>query len=350
MTDNEAMPPRRRFSWGALAVLLLLLLLGAGGYGGWRVWHANHDTEDTVAAQETLLIHLSHQLSDTQSQIEDLRGHLGDVTDSQHQSADAIAKLQARGDDADQALARLSADLKGGRVRAQLITVEQLLLLANDRAQLAHDPHGAGLALQLAEDRLGALAEPRLFEVRKAVADERAALQALPQADRPGAALSLSGLIDSADSLPLRQHPEVQAAAAPQEDATPAQPPFGRGWLSRGWDSVREMLSHVFIVHRTDKPVDRLLPPEQEVLVRELLALKLESARAALLLGDTASFRGALDSAIRWLGDYYRPEDPAVSAARAELERLRALELDPPLPDLSRSVGLLRAYIDAMPR
>lgn len=349
MTDNEAMPPRRRFSWGALAVLLLLLLLGAGGYGGWRVWHANHDTEDTVAAQETLLIHLSHQLSDSNSQIEDLRSHLGDLTDSQHQSVDAIAKLQGRGDEVDQALARLSADLKGGRTRAQLITVEQLLLLANDRAQLAHDPHGAGLALQLAEDRLGALAEPRLFEVRKAVADERAALQALPQADRPGAALSLSSLIDRADTLPLRQHPAVQPAAASPPQA-PAEPPFGRGWLSRGWDSVREMLGHVFIVHRTDKPVDRLLPPEQEVLVRELLALKLESARAALLLGDTASFRGALDSAIRWLGDYYRPEDPAVSAARAELERLHGLELDPPLPDLSRSVGLLRAYIDAMPR
>lgn len=349
MTDNDAMPPRRRFSWGALAVLLLLVLLGAGGYGGWRVWHANHDTEDTVAAQENLLVHLSHQLSDTQSQLEELRTHLGDLTDSQRQSADAIARLQGRGDEVDQAIARLSADLKGGRIRAQLVTVEQLLLLANDRAQLAHDARGAALALQLAEDRLGSLAEPRLFEVRKAIADERAALQALPQADRAGAALSLSGLIDRADTLPLRQHPAVQAAAAAPQ-ATPAMPPFGRSWTSRGWDSVREMLGHVFIVHRTDKPVDRLLPPEQEVLVKQLLALKLESARAALLLGDTASFRSALDSAGRWLGDYYRPEDPAVSAARAELERLRTLELDPPLPDLSRSVGLLRAYIDAMPR
>jgi len=53
---------------------------------------------------------------------------------------------------------------------------------------------------------------------------------------------------------------------------------------------------------------------------------------------------------VQWLGDYYRAEDPTVSAARAELERLRGLELDPPLPDLSRSVGLLRAYLDAMPR
>ena len=114
--------------------------------------------------------------------------------------------------------------------------------------------------------------------------------------------------------------------------------------------SLREFFQAVFIVRRTDKPVDRLLPQEQEVLVQQLLALKLESARAALLQNDTATFRSALDSSLQWLADYYLIDDPAVSATRAELQRLRGLELDPPLPDLSRSVGLLRAYLDAMPR
>jgi uroporphyrin-3 C-methyltransferase len=212
--------------------------------------------------------------------------------------------------------------------------------------QLAHDAPGAGAALQLAEQRLSALAEPRLFEIRKAVADERAALLAVPVADRASAALNLSGLIARADNLPLRQHPLLKEPPA----ATAAPQNFQDGWAARGWASLRELFAHVFIVQRTDKPVDRLLPPEQEMLVKQLLALKLESARAALLLGDTASFRSALESATQWLGDYYRPEDPTVSAARAELERLHGLDLDPPLPDLSRSVGLLRAYLDAMPR
>ena len=349
MTDNEVqVPPQRRSFGGLLAVLLLLLALAGGaGYGGWRVWHANHETEDTVAAQEALIIRLSRQLSEAQSGIEQLRDRQSDLTDALHQNADDVAKLQSHDQDLDQAMQHLSADLKGGRVRAQLIGVEQLLLLANDRAQLAHDARGAVAALQLADERLSALAEPRLFEVRKAIADERAALQALPLADRGSAALSLSGLIGRAASLPLRDHPQA-AAPAGESAATPGS--FSPSWGARGWASLRELLSAVFIVHRTDKPVDRLLPPEQEALVKQLLALKLESARSALLLGDTASFRSALDGATQWLGDYYRAEDPAVSAARAELERLRGLELDPPLPDLSRSVGLLRAYLDAMPR
>ncbi|MDB5974472.1 MAG: hypothetical protein JWR07_1232 [Nevskia sp.] len=349
MTDNEVLvPPPRRSYWGVVFLLLLVLLaLAAAGYGGWRVWHANHETEDTVAAQEALLIRMSHQLSDAQSSIEQLRERQSDLTDALHQNTDDVAKLQSHNEDVEQTLAHLSADIKGGRTRAQLIAVEQLLLLANDRAQLAHDARGAIGALQQAEERLSALAEPRLFEVRKAVADERAALLAVPLADRGAAALNLSGLITRADALPLREHP----AAAKAATTLPESPrSFSPGWSGGFWASLHEVFSQIFIVHRTDKPVDRLLPPEQEALVKQLLALKLESARAALLLGDTASFRSALDSAVQWLGDYYRAEDPMVSAARAELERLRGLELDPPLPDLSRSVGLLRAYLDAMPR
>lgn len=349
MTDNEVqVPPPRRSSRGLLAVLLLLLLaLAGGGYGGWRVWHANHETEGTVAAQEALLIRMSHQLSEAQASIEQLRERQSDLTDALHQNADDVAKLQSHDADLEQSLQHLSADLKGGRTRAQLIAVEQLLLLANDRAQLAHDGRGAVAALQLAEERLSALAEPRLFEVRKAVADERAALLALPLADRGSAALSLAGLIGRTDAFPLRDHPQARPAAG-----EPAEAPrsFDESWSARGWASLRQLWREVFILHRTDKPVDRLLPPEQDALVRQLLALKLESARAALLMGDTASYRSALDGAVQWLGDYYRAEDPAVSAARAELERLRGLELDPPLPDLGRSVGLLRAYLDAMPR
>jgi uncharacterized protein HemX len=347
MSEPQVSPPPPRRSWGLAAFLLILLLIGAAGLAGWRIWHSSHDAEENLAAQELLLLRLEHQISGAQSDIQQLHESQSDLLGGLHQSTEDVARLQNRADESEQVVARLSADVKGGRTRAQLLGIEQLLLMANDRVQLAHDARGAAAALQLAEERLSALAEPRLFEIRKAVAEERAALLAVPMADRPSAALNLSGLITRADSLPLRQHPVVKTAA----DAPPPAPQsFEQGWGARGWSSFKQMLAAVFTVQRTDKPVDRLLPAEQENLVKQLLALKLESARAALLLGDTASFRSALESATQWLGDYYRPEDPTVSAARAELERLHGLELDPPLPDLSRGLGLLRAYLDAMPR
>jgi uncharacterized protein HemX len=344
MTDNNLPEPAPRRSSRFVLAVLLLAVAGAAGYGAWRIWRAGHETEGAVAAQEALLIRLSHQLGDAQAEVEQLRERDSDLVEALHHNTDDIAKLQSRGDDVEQTVSRLSADLHGGRTRAQLAAVEQLLLLANDRALLAHDARGAATALQLADERLAALAEPRLFEVRKAVAEERTALLALPAADRSSAALSLAGLIDRADSLPLRGRPSAEPEAMPTTHGSAGGAP------ARGWSSLGEVLRTVFIVQRTDRPVDRLLPPEQQGLVTQLLALKLESARAAALLGDTAAFRSAVDSAGRWLGDYYRPEDPMVGAARAELQRLHGLELDPPLPDLSRSVELLRAYLDAAPR
>ena len=73
----------------------------------------------------------------------------------------------------------------------------------------------------------------------------------------------------------------------------------GGGVWARGMASLREVLGAVFTVRRTDKPVDRLLPPEQETLVGQLLLLKLETARAALLTMKPQDFQASNDTMIK---------------------------------------------------
>ena len=349
MTEYEVSAPEpvRRSARGALLFLLLVMLLAAAGFAGWTAWQLRQETANALAADDTLVKRLGKEVADLRGTVDQLRANESELAGGQRRDSEELAKLAGRSDADQQSLSQLLADFKGGRTRALLIEVEQLLLLANERAQLAHDPRGAGAALALADERLGVLADPRLLDVRKAIADERAALQPVPQADRAGAALELGKLIESAHGLPLRDRPRAAPAAG---NAGAAPPATDSGWWSRGMRSLREVLSAVFIVRRTDKPVDRLLPPEQEALVGQLLALKLEAARAALLLGDTQALRGALDAADQWLGDYYRADDPAVEAARGTLATLHRLELDPVLPDVSRSLVLLRAFIDAQPQ
>jgi len=116
-------------------------------------------------------------------------------------------------------------------------------------------------------------------------------------------------------------------------------------WYQRLWASVRTALSNLFTVRRDDGPSPRLLSAEQEALVVQVLALKLEGARVALLRNDTVSFRDLIESSSNWLDAYFRDDDPGVVAAKAELLRLRPLELNPPLPDISRSLNLLRAFL-----
>lgn len=350
MTEYEApVPPRpRRSPWPLVFLLLFLATAAALAYCARLAWQLRSQTVEVVAAQETLLRRLQGQVGDAHAEIQQLRDQLTETRETAKHTIDDVAVLQGRAGESEAAIARVDAALQGGRGRAQLIAVEQLLLIANERAQLAHDARGALDALNLAQERLGALAEPRLFAIREALAQERTAVQAVPQVDREAAALSLSGLIRQVPALPLRsrspQH-RVAAEAEPDHGVEPEQ-----GWFARGWGNLRRMLGAVFVVRRTDKPVDRLLPVEQEGLVGQLLLLKLETARAALLASNTEALRGAVNDAQLFLADYYRAEDPAVLAMRAELDRLRLLELAPKLPDLSRSLGLLRAYLDAAAR
>jgi uncharacterized protein HemX len=352
MTEYEApiRAPRRRWRLRALVSLLLLIVLGAlagAGWYGWQQWRQRADVDEIIATQDSLLRRLSHQLADQQGELQQQRERIADLGESQHQLADGLAAEQSRSSDLDHALAQLGAAVQGGRNRAQAIAVEQLLLIANDRLQLEHDAQGAAAALQLAQDRLATLAEPKLFEVRKAIADEHTALLALPKVDRPALALALSSLIDSAASLPLRTRPPLPAAAA-SEGVAPV--PGGAGFWARGWASLKQVLAALFVVRRTDQPVQPLLPEDQQALVVDLFDLKLESARLALLRDQTAVFRSAIASAQKLLDQDFRSEDAAVVAARAQLEAMKPLELEPLLPDITRSLGLLRAYLDAMPR
>ena len=338
-----------RVLWLWILILAVLAMLGGGAYAGWQFWQQRQATEDTVAAQDTLLRRLSRQLGDVSAELQQLRQRQSDLAESARRNTDVVGALQGRADDADATLARINAVIQGGRGRAQLLAVEQLMLIANERTRLAHDVAGAMEALALAQDRLGSLAEPKLFPIREALDEERSRLEALPRLDLEASALTLSGLIRRVRDLPLRSRAPTHGAvvdAEPTRDITPE----ASGFWARGMASLREMLGAVFTVRRTDKPVDRLLAPEQEALVGQLLLLKLETARAALLNRDTATMRAAIEDAESFLDDYYRSDDPAVLGARAELDRLLNVDLNPQLPELDRSLGLLRAYLDATPR
>ncbi len=349
-TPSYGAPARPRSTFRLLVVLILLVLLAGAGVSGWMLWKQRSEAEATLEGQQTLLVRLSRQVGDTQAELEAVRNRQNDLVESQRRAVETLAQMQERADETSQTLGRLDAAVQGGRSRAQLIAVEQLLLIASDRAQLAHDPRGAAAALDLAQNRLGTLADPKLIEVRKAVSEERAALLALPQADTEGAAVALNTLIARAADLPQRSR-------APHHLASTGDDGFGDGFgdaaaasdgaWSRAGASLRAMLKSVFVIRRTDKPVDKLLPAEQETLVGQLLLLKLETARTALLRDDAGSFKTAIDEARRFLADYYRAEDPSVLSARAELDRLGHLELTPAVPELGRSLALLRASLDA---
>lgn len=329
-----AAPPRPRAR--PVYWLFVLLLLAGAGYGGWHGWRWASQALGSLDAHEALLQQQSRELAHLRQQADALAAGV--------RKADvALASLDERVSGSEQVVARLSDALEGGRIQLQLAAVEQLLLLANDRLLLAHDANAALRALDLADARLAAINDPQLFKVREALAQERSALSALALPDITALSLTLAELSRKAQALPLkaRARPRYDAESAPE-----APEPAG-GAFARLWGAVKSALSSIFTVRRSDAPPPRLLMPEEQALVAQILQLKVEGARLALMAHDARSFRMLAAEAADWLTRHYDEADADVRAARAELQRVSAAGATPELPDIGKSLALLRGRLGA---
>ncbi|MGB0220352.1 MAG: uroporphyrinogen-III C-methyltransferase [Sinimarinibacterium flocculans] len=337
--DTAKAPVSRRGSGLGWAVLLLIVLVAVVAAAGWEGYRR---LEEMVAERDTQIERLRASMEGAAAQVERLQTRSADQAVAVQRNATQIARFADRLDAQDQAIGVLREELGGGRTRVQLAVIEQLLMQANDRLQVGREVSAALVALEAADARLAVLADPRLFGVREAIARERAALQAVPRADAPGAALTLASVIERAPQFALKA--QVPDSFRPEAVATGAEA-AGSRW-QRAWMAVKRAVSSAFTIRREGGPPPQLLSVEQDALIRQVLALKLEGARAALLRRDVATFRELCRSASAWLDDYFSAYDPAIAAVQAELARLQELQLDPPLPDISGSLVLLRAHLE----
>lgn len=103
-----------------------------------------------------------------------------------------------------------------------------------------------------------------------------------------------------------------------------------------------ESLKGLVTIRRTDKPVQAVLLPEEVAGLRQVMLLKLEMSRAALLRGDDELYKANMDSALTWLAENFDTEAGLTQGISEELKGLQGLQLHVPLPDVSKSLSLLR--------
>ncbi|MGB1556514.1 MAG: uroporphyrinogen-III C-methyltransferase [Oceanococcaceae bacterium] len=337
----------------ALGVFLLLLLLLALVNSGvaYLLWQNQSKNKPRLQALESAVQAQSSQvelLDSLRSRVEDNRSQ------AQRQAQEWLQQIEsqsARLQQAEAAVELLSQSnhslrqkVEGSATAWRLDAVEQLLLLANERLQLARDLDGAERALHWADERLQSLADPVWLDVRRQIASERAALEAVPRVDMAAISLQLEALADRVPSLPLAGHVQrSQRLAALSADTTPAaETDPSTAWHLRLWTKLRDATLSLVTIRQNTTPTAPLLPPDLHGLLVQNLRLQLEAARTALLLGDAAQYAGALDRASEWVRTYLGAEDAAVQATLKTLGSLRAAPVAPPMPDLSHSLRLLR--------
>lgn len=349
---NRTTTPARGGSGGGgavvVAVIALIVALVAVAGAGW-LWYRG---EQRLAAYDSRLNTVEQGL---ESNVQDVvmprlskfDNRLSSLSQQTSRNEKTLSSVREDVTAAQSRMAGLAERLDSSGNRWEMRQIESLLQAANQRLQLYDDPQGARNALQLANQAIGRMSDPRLFKVRQAIVNEVAALQALPDPDIEGLSLSLAAMVEQVPKLPLAA--DVPAEYQSQSNAESSSAAgggidsidFSQGW-SHFVDSVQEALSGMLTIRRSDGTQRALLPPDQVFFLSQNLQLQLRTARLALLERDTQSYRDSLAAAQSWLKDYYATDSSAVSKLIEQLDQMRNVKLDWDPPDISASLTQLR--------
>lgn len=289
------------------------------------------DTTEALARTREALIELQSTSSRASGDLEELERLL----DARLETLEAIP---ARLRNLESSLAALRGISSGLRDTWLLAEAEYYLQIANAQLALADNPEQARTALTLADERIASLADPALTDVRRAIANELRRIDAMDVVELEGAALRLSSLANSVESLPLK----ADVVEPDFDDPAVAGELSG---MDRAIASLKASMSDVISVRRSDAPLTPLLPPEAAFFLRNNVTLKLQAAQLAMLKGEEALYEQSLDDAADWIAEYFDGDSRQVTSALEAIAELRDTPLEARKPDISGSLSLLRQFM-----
>ena len=345
----KAVPQPRRgtspVSW--LALFLALLTLAAVGYMIVEERRTRAVEQASSASLERLqsridesrqtLSSLDDSLDGLVSSDEDLETRIAGLQRELEQRTDVLDSLPGRMSNLENSVAALQGASAGARDTWLLAEAEYYMQIANAQLQLGNNPQLAMLALEMADERVVQMANPALTDVRRALAEELAALEAMEKPDLEGATLTLASLARVVDSLPLRA---AGSRGTGEGDASDDE----QGAAARAWASVKDAMSGLVKVTPPDEETRALLTPDAAHLIRSNLALQLQAARLALLRGEQAIFEQSLDDADALLALYFDTGSAQVASAQETVAEIRDSMVAVKAPDISESLRLIRQF------
>ncbi|AQU84321.1 MULTISPECIES: uroporphyrinogen-III C-methyltransferase [unclassified Halomonas] len=328
---------------GMLAIALVVILTVALVLVAWQGWQR-------LDSQQQRLDELAQQAEGSASQqaVSDLESRINSGEAERSQALDStMSELRSELDNyrsdidgtLDQVLAQLSQEQETDERDWLHAEAAYLLRLANQRLQLEGDVDGAAALLRTADARLVDADNPALTAVRREIANELAALDAVPRVDRTGLYLALNAQQERISSLRLSQEIEERAVTSSIE-----QPPSGtfQNQLARFGSELKDLV----VIRHHNEALETLITPEQESYLRQSLRLVLEQSQLALLKEEQELYEASIDKALALLNGYYDTERDETQRVIGRLQELKQVQVQPELPDISASQQALASFID----
>ena len=334
------------------ALVLVLILVAAGVFLLHELRSKQEGLGSGLDKGDKQMQELLHQISNLQAEVATDHQQLATVQ-SQVSTEDSKFEreigdegsnfknqLEAVRSDLGGAIQHIQQHMNQSRGDIMVADAEYLLSVANQKLHLVGDVKAVVAMMEAADQRLHDSGDPAVFKVREALAEEINVLKDFNPPDLVGVSAKLLVLEGQVKDLPLflPHSDRSKEDHTPVATSVPEAEKKGGGWK----ESVVKDLKRIVTVRHTDRPIQAILLPEEVAALRQVMLLKLEMARSALLRGDDTLYKANMESAVSWLKENFDPAAAATQSLLEDIQSLQHLQLQVPLPDISKSLGLLR--------
>lgn len=309
--------------WMRYAVIVLSVAVAGVG---WQAWQANKRVQ-------SLEKELVRRQQDSQGQATEARVLAKQAEELSREAAARATLLETRLTEI--ALQRtqvedLIKNLSLSRDENLVFDIESSLRVAAQQAALTGSAEPLIVAMQSADERLARAKQPRLDNVRRALAKDLDRARATRVADINTLAIRLDDAARLVDEVPLLNQPDTgptgptapRSAAPKERNATPSKttsaastaptPEAETGWRASvlGWgkeaaQTVWAETRGLIRLTRIAQPEAMLIAPDQAFFLRENVKLRLLNARLALMSRQTTQAAADLRQIERVLPRYF---------------------------------------------
>jgi uncharacterized protein HemX/uroporphyrinogen-III synthase len=354
---NEVPKKRKR---GFFGYFMLLLIAGIAG-GGWywlQSFRANLpsipklDRVETPIVQEERKPAISNPPPPNGSEMASIHAEIASLqtrlaTDDakierllSQQGGQFDERLEATRSEVLTEIQSIRHQLNNTRGDILIADAEYLLSIANQKLHLVGDVKSVLAAMQAADDRLRESGDPTVYKVRTVLAEEMAQLRNLSAPDFVGIASKLLYLEKLAEGLPLVL-PSAETVKTHEKEKN-AEKPAAQPQEGDAVDAALRELKGLVTVRHAEQSVEVILAPEQAAALRQVLVMRLETTRAALLRNDEKLFKDSLDAVKDWIARHFDRSSEQAKIALVEIDDLTSHSLGINYPDISQSMAMLQ--------
>ena len=313
-----------------LLIVFIILAISAG----WLFWKDWQIQTRAVESNELMIASLKSSIDFTKNQsqtaIEQQQIQQKTAAMYQRQMQNIELRVNAQG----KRLVELSSTTRSDWLLAE---AEYLARLAKQRLQTERSVKSPLALLESVDAILTQIDDPNLLAARTAVAEDITSLRLVSDVDREGIYLELQALAANIEILTLVELDEPAVLAEkPVEIMDNTQLTV--------LDKFLMDLSGLIRIRQRQNPIEPMLQPEEQRIVRRNMQMIFEQAQVALLREEQRIYQATLEKAQNYLQRFFQ-SNTSTEAVSRRLAVLLETSIIQQLPDIHRSLDAIQSLL-----